>query len=126
MCQMAGQAYLGLLYVALLEDLLHDLILVRGAELVLERSLTGGVEDTLVAVPVVTQLDQALGYAIACEDLLVGGEDLEATDDLGKGDGRVVLPHLNSLDVVNEDNEVLGGALEVDLGLGSVATSHDV
>jgi hypothetical protein len=114
------------LYVALLEDLLNDLILVRGAELVLECSLAGGVKDTLVAVPVTTQLDKASGYAIACGDLLVGGEDLEAADDLGKGDGGVALPLLNSLDVVNEDNEVLGGALEVDLGLGSVATSHDV
>ena len=114
------------MYVALLEDLLHDLILVGGAKLVLQCSLAGGVENTLVTVPVAIQLDTALRCAIVWDDLLVGGEDLEATDHLGKGDGRVVLPLLNGLDIVNEDNEVLGGALEVDLGLGSVATSHDV
>lgn len=44
-------AYLGCLYVALLEDLLQDLVLVRGAELILKCSLACGVEDTLVAVP---------------------------------------------------------------------------
>lgn len=47
-----GTTHLGRLDTALSEDLLHDLILVAGAELVLKLSLASGVEDTLLAVPI--------------------------------------------------------------------------
>lgn len=58
-------------------------------------------------------------------DLLVGDEDLEATDNLCERNAGVLLPLLNGLNAVNEDNKVLGLALVVDLSLSSVATSHD-
>lgn len=58
--------------------------------------------------------------------LLVSDQDLEAADDLCKRNAGVILPVLNSLRAVNEDDKVLGLALVVDLGLSSVTASHDV
>ena len=49
----------------------------------------------------------------------MGNEDLECTDDLSKRDGLVSLPVVCSLNIINEDNEVVCLALEVDLGLFS-------
>jgi len=59
-------------------------------------------------------------------DILVGDEDLEAVDDLGKGNAPVLLPVLNSLSVLSEDNEVVVVALVVDSDLGSVSAHVDV
>ena len=59
-------------------------------------------------------------------DLLVGDEDLEAVDDLSKGNAPVLLPVLNSLSVLGEDNEVVAVALVVDSDLGSVSAHVDV
>lgn len=115
--------YLCCLNVALLEDLLDDLVLVRCAELVLESGLAGGVQDTLSAVA-----ENMLGLLLPASrsNSLVGDQNLEAANDLRERNARVLLPLLYSLGAVNEDNEVLGVALVVDLGLSSVATSHDV
>lgn len=49
--------------------------------------------------------------------LLVGDKDLEGADNLCQWDGLVRLPVMSSLCIVNEDNEVLLLALEVDLDL---------
>lgn len=57
-------------------------------------------------------------------NLLVGNQDLETADNLCEGNAGVLLPVLESLGAVDEDNEVFGLALVVDLGLLSVATSH--
>lgn len=116
--------YLCSLDVALLEDLLDDLVLVRCAELVLECALAGGVQDTLGAVA--GDYVRRFCPSILWANSLVGNQDLETADDLGKGNAGVLLPLLDSLAAVDEDNEVLGLALVVDLGLSSVATSHCV
>lgn len=96
---------LRLLHGALGQDLLDHGVLVAGAKLVLERALGGGVEG-------------ALGT------LAVGGKDLEGRDEVGEGHGGVLEPLLVVVDVVDEDDKVLVGALEVDLCLGSLAASH--
>lgn len=57
--------------------------------------------------------------------LLVGNEDLERAHNLSKRDGFVCLPGLGGLGIVDEDDEVFGIALEVDLGLGYFSASHD-
>lgn len=51
-------------------------------------------------------------------------KDLEAVDDLGEGDGAVVFPVLDGLDVVDEDDEIFVFALVVDFGLVSVSAGH--
>jgi hypothetical protein len=56
----------------------------------------------------------------------VGDEDLEAVDDLSKGNAPVLLPVLHSLSVLSEDNEVVAIALVVDSDLGSVSAHVDV
>ena len=56
----------------------------------------------------------------------MGDEDLEAVDDLSKGDALVLLPVLNSLSALSEDNEVVTVALLVDSDLGSVSAHVDV
>ena len=56
----------------------------------------------------------------------MGDEDLEAVDDLSKGNAPVLLPVLNSLSVLGEDNEVVAVALVVDSDLGSVSAHIDV
>jgi hypothetical protein len=53
--------------------------------------------------------------------LLVGDEDLEAVNDLGKRDTLVLLPVLNGLSALGEDNEVVVVALVVNSDLGSVS-----
>ena len=59
-------------------------------------------------------------------DLLVGDEDLEAVDDLSKGNAPVLLPVLDGLTALSEDNEVVAVALVVDSDLGSVSAHVDV
>jgi len=88
--------------VALLKDLDDSILLLGGAELSLEDALGGRVKSALVAV-------------------LVGDKDLEAVDDLSERHALVLLPVLNGLDALDEDNEVLAGALVVALGLGGVS-----
>ena len=58
-------------------------------------------------------------------NLLVGDEDLEAVNDLGKRNAPVLLPVLNSLTALSEDNEVVAVALVVDSDLGSVSAHVD-
>lgn len=54
----------------------------------------------------------------------MGDEDLEGRNEVGKRDRLVRLPLLVGLDVVEEDDEVLLLALEVDLGLSGGALDH--
>ena len=56
--------------------------------------------------------------------LLVGLEDLERRDEVGQRDGLIALPLLVRVHIIDEDNEVVGVALEVDLGLGGLSASH--
>lgn len=56
--------------------------------------------------------------------LLVSHKDLEAVHDLGEGDGAVVFPVLDGLDVVDEDDEIFVFALVVDFGLVGVSAGH--
>lgn len=52
-------------------------------------------------------------------------EDFERRHELGQGDGRVALqPLLVLVYVLDEDEEVVVGALVVDLGLRALASSH--
>lgn len=96
---------LGRLDTALSEDLLHDLILVAGAELVLKLSLASGVEDTLLAV--------------------LRDHNLPASDNLGHGDTAVGLPLLKLFLALDEDGELIAvAALVEDLSLRSVSASH--
>lgn len=52
-------------------------------------------------------------------------EDLEAADDLGEGHTLVLLPVVDGLDAVGEDDKVVLVALVVDLDLGSVSAHVD-
>lgn len=54
----------------------------------------------------------------------MGDENLEAADDLGEWNGTIALPRLNGLAAINEDHKVVVLAVVMDLGLGSVSTSH--
>ena len=101
-----NKTYRRLLQGTLLQNLLDGILWVGGAELVLERRLG-------------RRLVAALG-AVA-----VGGEDLEAGNDLGQRGGLVADPLAVVLLGVDEDEEVLAGALVVDLGLGSTAAHFD-
>jgi hypothetical protein len=56
--------------------------------------------------------------------LLVGLEDLEGRDEVREGNAAVREPLLVGFGVVNEDDEVVLGALVVHLGLGSLALRH--
>ena len=58
-------------------------------------------------------------------DLLVGGVDSECRNEVSHGDAGVLLPLLEVLGIVNEDEEIVLLALEVDLGLSSFSASHD-
>ena len=53
-------------------------------------------------------------------------EDLESTDDLSEGNGAIVLPLLEGIDVVDHDDVVIFFALIVDFVQTSVSTRHDV
>jgi hypothetical protein len=50
--------------------------------------------------------------------------DLKVTNEVSHWYRLVVLPLLVRFDVVDEDNEVVALALEVDLGLGNLAFGH--
>jgi hypothetical protein len=54
----------------------------------------------------------------------VRNKDLEGADNLCKWDRLISLPVLGRLDIVDEDDEVLVLALEVDLDLLYVSASH--
>lgn len=71
----------------------------------------------------VTDLISKLG---GTRSLLVGLEDLERSNDLGKRGRAVGSPLLVILLAVNVDDEVVRGALEVDERLSNTATSHVV
>ncbi|CAG1963715.1 unnamed protein product [Fusarium graminearum] len=64
-----------------------------------------------------------LGCALSGSDLPMCAEDLERGDEVSQGDALVGLPLLVGLDIVDEDDKVIA-ALEVDLGLLSLAASH--
>jgi hypothetical protein len=134
-----ARSYLALDDVALLEDLDNDVLLLRAAELSLKSALGSSVEGALVSVAIMSLLamlspsnvscSQALDHHANGDDvcnLLVGDEDLEAVDDLGKRDAPVLLPVLDSLSVLSKDNEVVAVALVVDSDLGSVSAHVDV
>ena len=98
--------HLPLLQCALLQDLLDDLFVDVGAKLVLQRALGGAVKGTLGTV-------------------LAGYEDLERGYNLGQWDRLVVEPLLVVISAVEEDNEIVILALEVDLLLDSLTAGHD-
>jgi hypothetical protein len=54
----------------------------------------------------------------------VSDKDLPAVQDVRKSDAAVILPFLEDVKIVDEDNEVIGLALVEDLGSGVVTTSH--
>lgn len=58
-------------------------------------------------------------------DVLVCDEDLDGADKVCQRNTLIRLPLLVRIDVVNEDNEVVGVALEMDLALDGAAASHD-
>lgn len=133
-----AESYLALDDVALLEDLDNDVLLLGAAELGLKSALGGSVECALVAVAKVRLLAM-LYFNLLCRlkmdhgangenmcDLLVGDEDLEAVNDLGERNAPVLLPVLNGLSALSEDNEVVAVALVVDSDLGSVSAHVDV
>lgn len=91
--------------------------------------LQDDLDDIVLHIRTKFTLESALGGSIvrALHTLVVCSEDLEGRDEMGQRNRSVALyPLLVSLDVVNEDEVVVLGALEVDLGLGSLAASHDV
>ncbi len=57
--------------------------------------------------------------------LLVRYKDLERTNKMRKRDTLILLPLLESLRIINEDDKVILLALVVDLGLLSFSPRHD-
>jgi hypothetical protein len=57
---------------------------------------------------------------------LVGNKDLPAAHNLSERNRGVLLPVLDGLCAINQNDEVVLGALVVDLGLGSVSARHGV
>lgn len=55
----------------------------------------------------------------------MSNEDLPAVQHITQWDATVILPFLQDVHVVDEDDEVVGAALVEDLGAGVVAASHD-
>lgn len=58
------------------------------------------------------------------KDLPVSDKDLPAVQDISQGDTAVLLPLLQDLQVINEDDEVLGLTLEEDLVSVVVGARH--
>jgi hypothetical protein len=56
--------------------------------------------------------------------ILVRNEDLERSNEIGQRRALVTLPLVQLGDIVNEDDEVVLLALEVDLGLVCFSASH--
>jgi hypothetical protein len=82
-------------------------------------------------VPCAPCLDDVLAWILgecraiaAREHSLVGDKDVEAGDEVSHGDALVRQPLLVQVDIVNEDEEVVVLALEVNLGLGGLSSSH--
>jgi len=93
---------------ALLEDLLDHLILILRVEVSRQSALGSGIIGSLSA-------------------LLVGYEDAETGYEVCQRDALVAQPLLVKVGVVDENDEVLAVTLvtlEVNLGLGSLASSH--
>lgn len=67
----------------------------------------------------------AIASALRWLGLLVGNEDLEAVDNLSKRDALVLLPVLDCLAALNEDDEVLALALVVAPDLSRVSAHVD-
>ena len=150
-----GETHVRLLRGAPLEDLLDHRVRIAGAELVLQRALRRRVKRALRSVPShLTHQEQAdphrgrgrrlrdvvVVVVVRCfrerrscrcqvkgqrSGLLVRHEDLEGTHDLCEWGALVLLPPLESTRVVDEDNEVILLALEVDLGLLTFSLGHD-
>ena len=59
------------------------------------------------------------------DGLLVRNKDLEGGHDLCEWGALICLPLLESLHIVDKDNEVVFLALEVDLGLWCFSLGHD-
>ena len=140
--------YLCLLHRALLQNLLHDVFLIARAELVLENAVRGAVEDALTALPIHTNTLASKISPLHCnkircihriicielivdderelgKNLLVRDEDLPPVHDLRQRHRLIVLPVPNCLYAVDEDHEVVLGALVVHLGLRVVSARHD-
>ena len=58
-------------------------------------------------------------------NILVSNENLPSVHDMSKRNGLVGAPLLEDLLVIDEDDEVVRGALVDDLGDAFTATSHD-
>lgn len=110
------------LELAAFKDLDHALVLVLGAELVLQSGVAGSVEDTLSTVAN-TMLDGA-EHVDSIKDSRVSYKDLPAVQNIGEGDAAVVSPLLQDLEVIDKDNKVLRLALVEDLGGSFVGARH--
>jgi len=117
-------AHLGLNDVALLQDLGNDIVVSVSTELAFELALGCCVHDTLISVPGRGVSTAVWTFWTRLEYALVGDENLEAIYDLSKRNRAVVLPLADCITALDNDNIVVLLALEVDLALGSVSTSH--
>lgn len=126
--------YLALDNGALLKELGDYLVVLGSAELGFELALGSAVEHALVALPAMGSVSHAVTlpglrfivhWSVRKSSLLVRDEDLEAADDLGEGHALVLLPVVDGLDAVGEDDKVVLVALVVDLDLGSVSAHVD-
>lgn len=115
------------LVLSTLEDLGHALILVVGAEFVLQSGFAGAVQDTLGTVTILRleHVHRRLGQLPRNRDLPVSHEDFPAVQHIAEGNAAVILPLLQDLEVVDEDDEVIRATLVEDLGNRIVGTRHD-
>jgi hypothetical protein len=124
---MRDNTYMALGQCTLAQDLLDNVSVHVGPELVVEVGIRSTVVYSLVAVPnPANTLARAVLLSFSHWDVLVCAEDLERLDHLSQRDGRVGQPLLEVRDAVQEDEEVVVFAFIMDPGHLFASASHVV
>lgn len=120
------KTYLRLLQRPLLQNLLNHLVIHRRAKLALEDPLGGAVVGSLGTLPIHTETCQHLAPQQRKEEqnIPVRHKHLERRHHLRQRHRLVAEPLLVVGRAVEEDEEVVVGALVVDLGLGGFSADH--
>lgn len=131
---MPGTTYLSVLQRPVLQDLRHTLILVACAKLILESRLASRIVGVLGPVSV----GSMRSWSSQCQpsnarqdvngrhltNLLVGNENLEATDNLSQWNRPITLPFLHCFWIIHQDYKVVLFALVMNFRLAGTSTGH--
>lgn len=118
------------LVLATLQDLDHAIIVIGGAELVLQSILAGTVEDALGAVADTEECQLTCPQidtnhkSQEHKDSPVSHKDLPSIQHISQRNTAIPLPLLQRIQVINEDDKVLRAALVKDLVGAIVGARH--